>query len=214
MLFVLSSTVQADLKSVDLNDFMAETQKMSESHDSMKMVWWLPTEYWEIVGENDPAMTDAIIKDVTDLVQKYLVVAVVDGVISPFGSISYESAEKIRTGVSLKDSEGTVYFPLADTELDPDLKILFQSMKPVFEAMLGEMGSNFHFFAFENKSIKGQSLAQATEKGGFSLGFSGETFEWSLPLSSLVKKKICPVDSKKVNGTWIYCPWHGKKLTD
>jgi hypothetical protein len=38
-------------------------------------------------------------------------------------------------------------------------------------------------------------------------------FEYRLPLDVLTPPKYCPVDGEKQSGKFVYCPYHGVKLT-
>ena len=49
-------------------------------------------------------------------------------------------------------------------------------------------------------------------RGNFKVDIANESFVWKLPLVSLMEEKICPVDQQKMEGNWIFCPFHGEKL--
>jgi hypothetical protein len=55
-------------------------------------------------------------------------------------------------------------------------------------------------------------LADPLSEGSLSIRIGEQSFDWKLPLGSLMPPKMCPKDKEILNGAWIYCPWHGEKL--
>lgn len=58
----------------------------------------------------------------------------------------------------------------------------------------------------------GKPVVDPTTEGVFAVRLDGETYQWDLPLSSLLPEKVCPVDNAPMDGSWKFCPWHGKEL--
>lgn len=54
----------------------------------------------------------------------------------------------------------------------------------------------------------------ATKRGNLKIKVGNKEFQWRLPLDSLLPMKICPKCNKECKGSWIFCPWCGKKLKE
>jgi len=71
---------------------------------------------------------------------------------------------------------------------------------------------NVHVFFFPALMRNGKPVVDPTTEGVFAVRMDGETYRWDLPLSSLLPEKVCPVDDAPMDGTWKFCPGHGKEL--
>jgi hypothetical protein len=94
------------------------------------------------------------------------------------------------------------------------MKTLAAVMTSVLGNALGQLGQGIQLFFFPATAPNGSTIAAASKQGKFSVMLAGHSFEWRLPLSSLLPQKVCPVDGEKMSGAWKYCPWHGNELTD
>ena len=212
LIFGWTSLSFAQDRKVDINALVQETQKMSQSADEMKMIWWIPEEFWRVSFEQDPNMTAAQAEQFIKVLRPYMVIVVVDGKIGAIGGVTYKPQITIQNSIQIVDREGTHYRPLSDEKIDADTKNFLSMMKPVFVNMLGPMGQNMHFFLFPSKNKKGQNIAVAKKEGTFSVKLDKREFKWRLPLGSLLPPKVCPVDGEKMSGAWKFCPWHGVEL--
>jgi hypothetical protein len=79
---------------------------------------------------------------------------------------------------------------------------------------MGSMGENMHFFVFSDKDRLNNRLINPLDesKSVKLISAAGISASFDLPLSSLLKPKICPIDSQELDGKWTFCPYHGKKL--
>ena len=51
-LFVATTSLNAQNKKfeeVSIDEFMTETQYGSDTSDTIDLIWWIPTEYWNVV---------------------------------------------------------------------------------------------------------------------------------------------------------------------
>ena len=78
--------------------------------------------------------------------------------------------------------------------------------------LLGPAGRNFHFFFFPATTEAGTAIADPRLPGDFSVRVVNERYSWRLPLGSLLPEKVCPADGERLNGAWLFCPWHGDRL--
>jgi hypothetical protein len=151
-------------------------------------------------------------EEILKVLRPYTLVAVVDGTIGPMGGTTFRSEAEIRKEIVFVDTLGKEHRPIAADAISTDVKNLLGFMKPVMSNMLGPMGENLYFFAFPAQNDAGKRLADPKSEGTFALRLAKQSFDWKLPLGSLMSPKMCPRDKEILNGAWSYCPWHGDKL--
>ncbi|AOW21721.1 hypothetical protein [Urechidicola croceus] len=213
--FVLFTTITIGQEvKINLNNLVEQTQISSESPDDMRMIWWVPTEFWEAVFSEDDSISEEEVQETLDVFKKHTIVGVVDGKIGTFGSVKYKSFEEVKNLTSIEDIYGDIYKPLDKEKIDEDTFLILQMMKPMLANMLGSLGENFHFLVFDNKNIKGENIVNPREKGYFKIHLDKESFNFKLPLGALLPDKSCPEDKEILSGAWEYCPWHGEKLVE
>lgn len=203
------SSAQSD---VDVGAIISETQKEATGSKALGLVWWIPEEVWKAILEEDGGLTPEGIEGILGVLRPYLVIAAVDGSFGPMGAPSFRSQEALRGSLTVIDERGNEYRPLKEEEISGDAKNLFASMKPGLAGIAGPIGEHMHFFCFPAKTEEGRLIADPLESGELAVKMGDKTFQWRLPLGSLLPPKVCPVDGEQLNGAWIYCPWHGDKL--
>lgn len=201
---------------MDFSAFIRETQQSPSEPGYAGLVWWIPTEYWEISSQRN-GTTEKRAKEEFAPLRKYTVVAVALGKIG-VGNINWISEPEIRSSVFLRDSEGNTY--PAVQKLTGDAEGLAAMLKPVFGNILGTMGQNIQLMFFPASNKMSKLIADPSASGGFSVILSklidgkDKVFEWKLPLTTLSPPKYCPVGKERVQANWKYCPWHGVKLDE
>lgn len=204
--------VFAQPHTVDLQALTTETQRVSQEVNTIRLVWWIPIDYWQVFADQNPSMTPDQTEELLQILNPYLLVVVVDGKTGPFGNVTYMSESDIRTNLQLLDSQDISYRSLPTEQIDANTQSFLSIIKPIFANLLGPLGQNMHFFLFPSKDNNGQLIANAKEEGGFSITLAEEVFKWRLPLGSLLPPKTCPVCGEQMSGAWKYCPWDGTKL--
>lgn len=217
----LSATAQQIAKSastqdVDFSGLIKETQQSPNEAGYVGLVWWIPTEYWEISAQRN-GMSEETAKQRFAPLKKYTLVAVALGKIG-IGNINWIPETEIRENVFLRDSEANTYPPVQ--KLSGDAEGLVAILKPVFANVLGTMGQNIQlvFFPASNKMAK--PIADPLASENFSvvlaklINGNDKVMEWKLPLTALSPPKYCPVGKERMQANWKYCPWHGVKLDE
>src|SRR5579872_345341 len=97
----------ASASEFDMSAFIRETQQSTNEPGYAGLVWWIPTEYWEISMERIGA-TEEKAKSRYAALRKYTVVAVAVGKIG-IGNIDWISAPEIRDNIALRDADGNKY---------------------------------------------------------------------------------------------------------
>lgn len=202
------------LSDVDLNLLVSETQQMSNENKSLNLYWWIPIEFWKASFSKDATLTQNEVKEFIAPLEGFTLMAVVEGKIGVYGTMSYVSAESLRQNVRMISIDSTLYKPIAEKELSDEMMVLLGILKPMLTNMLGEMGSNINFFVFPNKDKKGDRIFSPYVANSVRASNQSKLYKWRTPLSSLLPKKKCPVDEELLNGTWSFCPFHGNKLVN
>ena len=197
---------------IDINALIQETQKRSDKTQEMTLVWWIPEEYWQASFSQSRNITASQIEEQIKVFRPYTSVAVVDGMVSIYGTVTYKSEADIRSNVRFVDSQGNIYLPLSDTYINADTRAVLAMMKPALVNVSGPVGQNMYFFVFPAQNKEGLGIADAKKEGEFSVKLGEREFRWKLPLSSLLPPKICPTCHEKLSGSYKYCPWDGTKL--
>lgn len=213
-LFGVFLTATAQEHKININKLTEETQQVSESPDKMKLVWWIPTDFWKAVFDQDENFPKDQADMMLDHLDKYTMVVAVDGDIDEKGNITYSEKDETFNKLKVFDEEDNSYSPLLLDEIDLDTQQLIHVMKPVLGQMLGKVGENMNFFLFQKRDNPMDKIVDLKHSKSFQIELANEKFNWSLPLSALLKPKRCPVDHKLLDGSYKYCPYHGKKLVD
>lgn len=211
-LFAFAVLNAVGTKAADVRGLISETQKMSANLKTPTLVWWIPTEFWRMSLEENPATTEESISEIVETLKPYMMFVVAHGNMGPFGGVSWTGESELLSAIQLIGPKGETYEPLKSSMLSPDVRNLSQSLRPVLANMLGPMGENMQVVFFRSADALGAPLANALSPGKFSLRVMGESYRWRLPLGSLLPKKRCPTDGEEMSGAWEFCPWHGKKL--
>jgi hypothetical protein len=197
-----------------LDEIVKETQKSFTNPGHTGLVWWIPTEFWEAAAIKNGTKPERA-RQLFEPLRRYVVFAIAVGTIR-IGNIDWYNEQIIRSSVTLRDFDGTVYAPLAD--LSGDAKGLVSIFKPILSNISGAMGQNMQLLFFPSKTAGGKSIADPTHESIFTIVFSypeeklESKYEWRLPLTSLSPPKYCPVGKERVKADWKFCPWHGNKL--
>lgn len=202
---------EKELKQVSLDKFLTEIQFSSDNPDAMEMVWWIPSEFWEVSFSQDNTVSDEDIKALKDVLNGYELFAVVKGKIGYFGGITYEPLEEILKQLKITYKENEL-MPVKREKIPSDLLNFLSAMQPMMANMFGTMGENMHFIIMQDDLTKTVLPINPTGNDTLKIVLDDFTKEVNLPLSSLLKERECPVDNELHSGKWQFCPYHGKKL--
>lgn len=198
----------------DLGSIIKETYKYDITNTQMTFVLWVPNEFWGKFLSSLNLYNESQIKEFISVLDPYILIYISDKK-SGIGNESdeYTSIEKTRKNTLLIDENGTEYKPIEDELISTNSKSFISRMTQIFNPLKTSTDPHYLlFFPGQNKS--GERIADPNKKGVFKIKLYPNEVTWNLPLTSFLSPKICPVDSKKMNPEWEYCPWHGKKLLE
>ncbi|HEY9002624.1 MAG TPA: hypothetical protein VIM89_14800 [Mucilaginibacter sp.] len=101
---------------VDEGKFISETQKMSNENHVLKLVWWIPVDFWQVVAGKNANISKAQLDQIVTILKDYNIVAALDGKMGALGDVQYQDLEVLQNSIYLQDKNGVVYKPLKDSE--------------------------------------------------------------------------------------------------
>lgn len=212
-----------DIVKVSTNDLAEETQVMGQNagDEHIMFVWWMPFEFWEATMLQDETLTPEEREDILTTLKDYTLLAVVQGDLSALGTVKFYPRDEVEKNMKItykKDgSESTPIF--LERNVSPELNVLINVFKPIMAGMMGNMGSNMHFFVLKNKDKEGNLIINPYNKGmlNFELVKKKEKTvvkdEIPMPLNSLFVPRKCP-NGRDAHVSWKFCPWTGKELPE
>jgi hypothetical protein len=211
------ATTQLDslLETVELTTFIEQTQLKKAGKGDIKLMWWVPYQYWKVAGRNSTPMQKELLDEWSQKFKKYILIAVVDAKISKYtGVFSYKEKEAISDSIFIRLDDGKKLFPLSENKIDADIKDLLDMLPSLLGSSMGELGRNFHFFIFNNEDQQKNLLVDVDKKMKVEVTWdAANPFIMRLPLDLAVPPKFCPVDREQLSGKYEFCPYHGKPLT-
>ncbi|MEE4001116.1 hypothetical protein V1T75_12300 [Tenacibaculum sp. FZY0031] len=208
--FFLSVTVFSQKKEfvdVNIDKLIGETQ-MSNSSGEIEVIWWIPTEFWQVALSRDRAIADNEKELMINTLKEYVFVVFIKGKVGVFGGVTYVNKELIEQNATVFYN-GNRLKKLKNEEIPSDLQNMVGFMKPMMKNMLGQMGENMQFIVFKNNE---NSVIDPYKEGNLTFNLFKFKPEIELPLGSLLMEKKCVEGNKLFNGKWNYCPYHGKGL--
>lgn len=210
-----------DMKDVDLDALIRETERLARGTDELTLVWWIPEEFWSAGLAQDPTMafaTEIEKKALNEVllrrIHEYTMIVVRDGTLDAFGEATFRPEHAIREDIRIIDLQGRTYAPLPAGEIDADIKDLIQSLELSVAELAGHMGENTHILLFPCKTETGARMAEATETGQLKIILGDREFRWRLPLDSVLLGRVCNGCMEECKGSWKFCPWCGRELVE
>ena len=202
--------VRRPIAEVNINEFVRDIQRSSPDENRFDIVWWMPSEFWarSMAGQ----APEADIREVRDLFDKYVVVAVVDGEIGALGMKAYTSEADLRSTLRLIDAKGQRVAPIAADKVDQRLTMLMRVMQPMLTSLIGPAGENMHFFAFPARPSNGARYAEPYGKGLLTIAVGERRYEFRTPLPSLLMPKRDPATGETFPGHYEFNPFTGARL--
>jgi len=213
LLAAICSILSVDLNAqVDQTALLEDIQRQTAEGQNTQISLWFPTSYWEIALGGVQDVTPEAIEVIEQWFSPYVVIMAGNITIGAEGVVTFTDEQSMRKQLTVTDHTGATHKVVDNTKLDQELRELLMEMQPMFASMFGQLGGGLRLYLFEVNDKKGKPLLHEKKEGSFSVTYEGIEHTWSLPLPSMVRSKVCPVDNEKMNGTWEYCPYHGEKL--
>jgi hypothetical protein len=195
----------------DLQQLVQETQKISQESSSMTMVWWIPQEFWDVSLSTNPSVTPESRKQILDALENFQIVALFRGKTGIGGLTDVPSREDMVAHARF-ESNGKVIEPHEPAQVSTGAQTMLAALKPLLSGMLGQLGQGMQLVVYPSKKDSDR-LIDPKKKGSFQYTLFEKTFQWHLPLASLLPKKMDPKTKEEFPGTFDYNPYTGDKLS-
>ena len=196
----------------NVQDIVRETQRMSMADGRVEMVWWIPTQFWEESLKTSPMVTDAARQQVVAAMADYTVIAVMSARTGVGGLSDVQPKAEMLRNLQLTVN-GKPVDPLPPEQIAPVTMVLLAQMKPAIAATAGQVGQGIEFVTYPGK-VDGKPLLDATLTGSMAVTFYGKTYQWHLPLGSLLPPRVDKSTGDEFPGNYLYNPYTGRKLGD
>lgn len=198
-------------RSADIQKVIQDTQRIAQEPSRLTLVWWIPTEFWNVVRQNYPKVTDEAHAQLTKAMDDYLVFVVVCADVGPLGGMLPKDRAAIEANTTLSVG-GKVIAPLTKDTMSADVLNFVTIMKPMMANMLGQFGQGMEFLVYPN-SPKGGEKISAVKPGSFSYTAFGHRYDWKLPIGSLLPPKMNEKTKQVFPGDYLFDPYTGEKLS-
>lgn len=196
----------------NVQDIVHETQRMSSDGGQISMVWWVPTQFWEESLKASPMVTDAARQQVIGAMSDYTILVLLRASTGVAGITDVQPKAELVKNAQLTIN-GRQLDALPPDQIAPATTVLLAQMKPAIAATAGQMGQGMEFVVYPGK-VDGKPLLDAAQPGNISVKFYGKSYQWHLPLGSLLPAKIDKSTGEEFPGNYLYNPYTGKKLAD
>jgi hypothetical protein len=209
-----------ELLHVDTGALTKETQVVVGGDHVMNFVWVINPEFWKVSFSKEKALTKDQITQMTNALDKYVILVVVRAEISPEGAFSYAKPDAVfdSTKTSYINAEGKeADLPLERTA-NGDAQNIINAMKPILVNAIGAMGANCQMFVIPNEIPGANKPISAYDAGKIKVTLAaignnpGGVATIDMPLDALYVPRKCAKCSKEAHISWMYCPICGTKL--
>ncbi len=226
---VLAFPVRSDaqqrkaMADVDIDALTRETQFSAPcGADHMNLIWAIPVEFWKVVFEQDPSMTDSQRVELIAALQKFVVFGVVQANIAETGAFDFYSRAEIAGALNMAvtDADGKSRVIVKSESVPADAQQLLDAIKPILTAAMGPLGQNLHFIVVKDEGGVSESDAgRAWDPyafGELTMNLktrNGAALSAKLagPVDALFVPRKCP-NGNSAHVTWKFCPWTGVEL--
>lgn len=188
----------------------AETRESRRSGDHVLTFWWLPVEYWTASARELKKSAEQV-ERARELLQSYVVLAMVDARVYPDGRLDYRDMEGVRDSLRLTRDSREIP-PLS--RLDPEVARILPELAYFMTAGLGVMSGGLRLVLFPNIDREGEPISSGSTEGKVAARYEPEgdapiSLVWPSPLTSVAGPRLCPRGGEALEASWAYCPYHG-----
>jgi TonB family protein len=175
-------------------------------------VFWSPTEYWSFILRSTGRVPEDFVELVERELRPYSIFWVSQFRLGSLGRLISDEEAVVQREFTLRDASGRLVPTLRRDELSPTVQQILEQLKPALGTMLGDLGKGIHFVVLRNEDAQGGSILDARAPGRFSVNFFGKEMSYRTPVGAFLPPRFCPKDHERMEGNWLYCPYHGLEL--
>ncbi len=209
---LLGAAVLPAQNKLDLSAITKDVQQERTGDHRITIVMWIPEQFWRAAIMNSGKVPDDQAEQFLKTVRPYTLVAVVDAKVGTFAGLTFVDRSTLAAGVTIEDGRHNTYAPLGDDAVSPDLNNLLHMLTPLLSNMMGATGAHLEFFAFPADAKDGGRVVDPERDGSFAVHVLDLTFNYRLPLGSLLSPQIDPKTGESFPGNFHFNPFTGDKL--
>jgi hypothetical protein len=180
--------------------------------DSLDLVWWLVPQFWEASLARQKEISPETRAEIIRLFTENVVVAAVKGRMGTLRVESFLDDDAIRESLRLVDSRGNRHAPVPAAEVDSALRAMLGALQPMLAGVIGQLGDNLNFYVFPARSEDGARPFDPIGQGRVMIELDGLSYEFRLPLGSLLNPRFDPDTGEEFPGKYLYSPYSGRRL--
>lgn len=177
----------------------------------MTMAMWMPDEFWRAAIQNSGRLTDKGTADYIAVMHPYTLVAVMDGR-TGITAFHFTDVDTLVNEVTIEDSHGATYSPLAPDAVAEDIRNMIQMMRPVLSNMMGAMGQHMEILVFPSVDKAEHRIADPKSDGSLTVHVGDITLRYRLPLGSILPPSLDLKTGESFPGGYHFNPYTGSKL--
>jgi len=202
--------VTASAQAANMEDIVRDTQRMSVQDGRVSLVWWIPVQFWEESLKANAGVPEAMRTQITSVMGEYNVVALLRAVTGGGGLEDIQPRDELLKNTRVEIA-GKAVEPLPAEQISPAASALLSQLKPALMASAGAVGQGMEFVVYPGKA-DGKLLVDAAQPGAMAITFYGRSWQWRLPLGSLLPPKKDQKTGEEFPGNYQYNPFTGQKL--
>lgn len=205
---------QLPFAQVKLNDLIRDTQRQDAGTDSKRFefLWWMPREYWEVSLAQQTNLESSAREKILDTLGDYDIVAVAQGTIAEDLQFRFSDEPTIRDSIRLFNPKAQALTPLREDDVPPAVASMLAAIKPILSSNLGPMGKSMYFMVFPGLDRQGLRLIDPLANGHIRIETQANSYNFRLPLGSLLPGKTDPTTGDAFPGDYLYNPYTGSAL--
>jgi hypothetical protein len=114
--------------------------------------------------------------------------------------------------VTIEDSHGITYRPLAPESVAEEIRNLIQMMRPLLSNMMGALGQHMEFLVFPSTDKAGHRITDPKSDGSLTVHLGDVALRYRLPLGSLLPPSLDLKTGESFPGSYHFNPYTGGKL--
>jgi hypothetical protein len=185
---VTTSDANGETRTDAFAEIENETRKEFVTDGALTMVWWIPSEYFELVFDTAGSAIPAKLRD-TQLreARAFSIVAVVDGR-PPSGAGAgsksdaprFRTADEIRKSLKLVAPDGSEALPLTDAIAKQSAYPMNEQLARILLHVPAAAREEVRFFYFPTADASGAPKFTARSGGDLTLRYDGAPLQWHL----------------------------------
>jgi hypothetical protein len=198
----------------DAPDKGALVRELTLSRDAagkLTVTMWLPDEFWRTSLQNSGSLTGAGIDKIIAIMHPYVLIGVLDAQ-KGITAFRYTDLDTLVGEITIEDSHGERYSPLAPEAVSEEVRNFIQAMRPLLANMMGAMGQHMEFLVFANADKAGHPIADPKVNGSLTVNLGDAAMRYRLPLASLLPPSLDPKTGDSFPGSYRFNPYTGDKL--